>query len=129
MRLIVLVLLALVASVLHATAQTPAVPTDSFAWEIDAGLTAASRYTYSLEMDGTLLQGPVPVVCRSSAPIAVCTTPIPSVTPGSHSVRVRLTDLVDGKPVSSDFSAPLVFTMIVLVPPRNLRVVASGTIP
>lgn len=118
-----LALLVVLVVVVPAHAQSTATPTSTFAWDVDAGLAAAQRYTYTLEIDGLLRAGPVPVTCSGTA-IATCVTPIPAVTPGTHVLRVRLTDLVDGVPINSEFSAPLTFTMIVLTPPRNLRVVS-----
>ena len=121
--LFALVLLLFSASV---QAQTNATSTDRFAWDIAEGLVAAQRYTYTLEIDGVLRSGPVAVTCTGFAQ-ATCTTPIPALTPGAHTLRVRITDTVDGVPINSEFSAPLAFTMrAVPNAPNNVRILPAA---
>ena len=111
----------------HLIAQTSATSTDRFAWDVSDGLLAAQRYTYTLEIDGTLRSGPVPVTCASTSAGVTCLTPIPALTPGGHTLRVKATDTVDGVPVDSSFSAPLAFTLrAVPTAPNNVRILPAG---
>lgn len=128
---LLLVVLAIAVSGVSAQAQTAtALPSDSFAWTIAEGLTAAQRYTYTLELDGALRAGPVSVTCGLNGTDARCVTPIPALTPGQHTVRVRATDILDGRAIDSDFSAPLSFVLIVKPQaPSTPIILPAGTVP
>lgn len=75
----------------------PAKPTDKFTWTQDAPVANAQTYRYELELDGVLQTAPLVHTCVASptAPTmaSICTAPIPAVTPGDHSARVRTVDV------------------------------------
>jgi hypothetical protein len=108
-----------------ASAQIIALPTYSFGWDIEGGLTTANNQTFTLELDKLLRAGPVPVICTatSNPQTATCTTPIPALTPGIHTMRVKATELVNGVPVDSVFSEELTFEMRVIQAPLNPRII------
>ncbi len=102
-----------------------ATPGSSFSWEMTAeSLAEAQGYRYELEMDGGAPIVAVSVCGTGPTPADfTCTTPIPPITPGNHTVRVRAVDAPTGEtPITGEWSDPLAFQMR-KVPgkPKNLR--------
>lgn len=127
MRALLLLAMLTLLTLAPVQAQTSALSTDSFAWDVAEGLVAAQRYTYTLEIDGVVRQGPVPVTC-GGLELAVCRTPIPPLTTGTHSLRVRITDTVDGVALTSAFSPPFAFQLrAVPAAPANVRIISTPT--
>lgn len=95
-----------------AQAQTNATTRDFFAWDLAVALGEAQTYTFTYEMDGAIHQGPLSVTCIDGITpnSTVCRTPVPALTPGTHTLRVRSTVLIDGTEFHSEFSAPLTFS-------------------
>lgn len=112
--------------------QTQAKPTDKFTWTQDAPLAAAQAYRYELELDGVLHTAPLVHTCTAAAPTSSqCTAPIPAVTPGTHSARVRTVDASLPEILQwifSDYSDPATFTMRA-VPARPRAFGVSPIVP
>jgi len=101
-----------------------ATATDQIEWDQAApDLATAAAYMALLEVDG--VERPAQAVtCTGVASPFVCSTSIPAVTPGPHTVRVRVSESMDGVPLTSDYSVPLSFMMrAVPATPGNPRVV------
>lgn len=75
-------------------AQTPAAPTDRFAWDIPDAAAVAQGYRWELEIDGATT--PVVLVTTCTGAPTACTAPIPALTPSQHSVRLRAVDAPAG---------------------------------
>jgi hypothetical protein len=109
-----------------ASAQIPAVGTEAITWD-QAGDTLAQVQAYVYDaQDGTVapvtLDG---VTCSGAASPFVCSVRLPALTTGLHSLTLRASVLVDGQPLSSPRSAPLLIVIVAVpVAPQNLRLTA-----
>lgn len=85
----------LLASVVSAQTQT------RLAWDMDTtGLSDTSVLSYQIAIDGAAF-ATVPVTCAGALPKLVCTTPLPAMTPGTHTILVRaMAGVVEGLPSS-----------------------------
>ena len=122
-RLLGLSLLLLAVSAFPAYAQA-ATPTSRLAWDqIGQSVATASSATYTAFVDGSTTGIVVTgVVCVAGTPVtnATCTSNLPPLTPGTHTMT--LTQTIGG--ASSPQSAPpLSFSYIVVVTPTNTRIV------
>lgn len=110
-------------SLVHAQA----VPTDSFEWTMEATSAAtAQAYRFDLELDGATAPAPLATTCITAGADATCKAPIPAVTPGSHTARVRAVDISSPPPIFSSWSDPLTFTMrAVPTKPTGFRIVPA----
>lgn len=122
-----LIILAALAVPSLALAQTPVAPTDRFTWDQDAPtLAAAQAYRADVELDKVILPAPLVTTCTGATSPFVCKAPLPAMTTGTHTARVRVVDTTSILSlIFSDFSLPTTFTMRASPgAPRNLRIEA-----
>lgn len=117
------IVMVLFASIAHAQVATSG---DKFGWDqtTAATLTQANQSTVDIEIDGIVVQAGAPIVCTGAASPFVCTTAIPAIKPGSHSVRLKFNESINGQVLSSAFSTAFAFSMrAVPSPPSGIRIV------
>jgi len=124
MRTLIAVVALVIACAAPAAGQT-ASPSDRLGFD-QAGpdLATVRAYDAQLDLDGTVLL-PQIMTCEddgTGSPFA-CATAIPAVTPGTHTVRLRVVETVNGTALASDWSAPFTFTLrAVPATPTGLRI-------
>ena len=121
MRRLSIVALSLLLVSMPAVAQT-ATPLSKLAFdEVGQTVATASGATYTGLIDGSTTATPLTgIVCTATAnPTgATCTSALPPLTPGTHTITI--TQTIGG--ASSAASAPLSFSLIVVVTPTNVRI-------
>jgi hypothetical protein len=123
-NLSLLTLLSLAGTAVVLLAQTPAIPSDRFAFDqTGPSLAVVSAYTIEITMDGTVLPTKQAVTCTGTASPWTCYTAIPAVTPGTHQAMLRACETVSGVVLCGPNSSPVAFTMRASpAMPGNVRV-------
>lgn len=107
------------------SAQTPAVGTERIGWDQAApDLATAQSYRADLEVDGQVLLTQQAITCTGQSSPFLCTLPWPPMTPGAHSLRLRVSEIVNGTALTSEWSAAWgVVLKVAPASPQNLRLV------
>lgn len=104
-------LFALAFLLLPVLAEAQAAPSDRFVWTMAHPAAQAQAFRYELELDGAIAPAPLVHTCTGTTLPVECVAPIPAVTPGSHTARVRAVDTSSATPLPGDWSTLLTFTM------------------
>lgn len=108
-----------------AYAQTPVLGNERLTWDqAGTSLPAVQAFEYKVYIDDAVTGTVVtPVTCIGATSPFVCTTPFPASTPGSHTVSVTASAVVNTTRVESLKSAPLPFVLVVApTAPANVRI-------
>lgn len=121
------IVLFLLACASVASAQTPATPSQSLAWDQGAASVAeATGFRYDATVDALPSVTLNNVACAGPASPFVCQAPLPAMTSGQHTIVLRAIRVVGTSLLPSPNSAPLsLLMMAVPATPQSLRVITT----